>query len=142
MNIQLRDEESNQRETFMMGETIVVEFNIECYRPCPSFGCGLAVKNLETGLQILDIFNEDCGLVLYTLNADRYSFRVQIPNCMLYPSSYTLTIWAGIFNGALLDAAHDAVTFEVYQGNVSKRTVPFNTHDGVYYQHSSWEIYQ
>jgi lipopolysaccharide transport system ATP-binding protein len=142
MNIHLWDTEGNQRESFMMGETIVVEFDIECHRPCPSFGCGLAIRNLETGLEVLELFNEDCGLVLPNLDVGCYTFRVQIPNCMLYPSSYTLTVWAGIFNGALLDAAHDAINFEMYQGDVSKRTFPFNTREGVYYQPSLWAIQQ
>ena len=119
MQIQLQDTAGHPRDSFMIGESIVVTFALECYRLSPSFGCGFTIKSVETGLDILDLFNEDCGLIMQHLDVGSYRFRVEIPQCMLYPSSYSLTIWTGIFHGALLDVAHDAVKFEMYQGNVT-----------------------
>jgi lipopolysaccharide transport system ATP-binding protein len=139
IDVRLKDLEGNQREAFMMGENIVVEFALECYRNCPSLSFALEIKRAETDLQVLHLVNEDCGFSVENLDVGIHGIRVEIPNCLLYPSSYTLALWMGITNASTFDFVHNVLSFEIYQGNISMRTFPFTGYRGVFYQHSVWE---
>ena len=137
-DVRLTDLEGNQRDAFMMGESLIVEFAFTCSREYPSLSFAVEITRAETGLQVLHLVNEDCGFSVENLAVGTHSMRVEIPNCLLYPSSYTLTLWMGITNVSTFDFVHDVLSFEMHQGNISLRTIPFTSYRGVFYQHSLW----
>jgi lipopolysaccharide transport system ATP-binding protein len=134
----LLDLEGNERDAFMMGETIVVEFDIEFHRFLPSINLAVEIKRIEDGLSVLHSVNEDCGFNIDINNIGISRFRVEIQNCLLYPSSYTIMIWTGINNISTFDYVSNILNFTIYQGNISKRTFHFTNSRGIFYQHSLW----
>ncbi|HXG51590.1 MAG TPA: ABC transporter ATP-binding protein [candidate division Zixibacteria bacterium] len=135
----LLDTEGQERETFSMGETIVVDFDVEFYQSLPAAYLSLQIKRVEMGLQVVHLESQDCGFVPERVSGGcRRRYRVEIPNCLLYPASYhiTLCVWA---QGATYDYVADVLTFTMVQSNVSKRTFPLNLNkQAIYYMPSYW----
>jgi hypothetical protein len=125
--------------TFGMGEAIIVEFGLRVHRPSPSLSLAMHVTRVETEQSVLHLVNEDCGFSVDNLQVGVHRFRVELPNCMLYPSSYSIMLWSGVINHATFDVIENAASFLVFQSNVSKRTFPFSSTRGVYFQPSSWD---
>jgi hypothetical protein len=66
-------------------------------------------------------------------------FRVEIPNCLLYPASYQIMLcfWGP---GATFDYVADVLSFSMVQSDVSKRTAPLSLHkQAVFFQPSTWQ---
>jgi lipopolysaccharide transport system ATP-binding protein len=134
----LLDSAGNPSTAFAMGETIVVEFDLDFRQPFPSVSLALHVSRMDTQQSVLHFVNEDCGLSIENLSAGCHSFRVRVPNCMLYPSAYSISIWVGMTHQTL-DFVHDVANFSIFQSDVSKRTFDFTSSRGVYFQPSSWD---
>jgi homopolymeric O-antigen transport system ATP-binding protein len=129
--------------TFSMGETIVVEFDVEFYRNFPSVILDLEIKRLDMGMYVLHLLNDDCGFAVEQTSQGERRFRVEIPNCLLYPAFYEILLCVGIPGGTIhgdpLDFVEGILGFHMVQGNVSKRSVPLATHNqAVYYTPSIW----
>lgn len=137
-NVRLLDSAGDPCTTFSMGETLVVEFDAEFYRGFPSVNLSLEVKRTDMGIHVLHLESQDCGCRLEKIPEGKRSFRVQIPNCLLYPSHYqiSLSIWgAGTFDKVL-----DVLSFSVVQSDITKRTYPLSRHtQAVFYAPSVWE---
>lgn len=134
----LLDTAGNPCATFPMGETLVVEFDAEFHRAFRSINCSMEISRIDMGLRVLHMESQDCGYVMEDMAPGKHRFRVEIPNCLLYPASYQimLCLWGP---GATFDYVHDALSFSMVQSNVSKRTAPLSLHrQAVFYQPSTW----
>jgi lipopolysaccharide transport system ATP-binding protein len=133
--------DSSEREctTFSMGETIVLEFEVEFYRRFPSVNLSLEVKRAEMGMYVLHLESQDCGFVPERLSEGKRRFRVEMPNCLLYPASYQITLCAWS-ERATFDYVPDVLSFTMVQSNVTKRTYPLTRHkQAIFYTQSHWQ---
>lgn len=124
--------------SFQMGETIVVEFDIDFHVSVPSVVLSVEVKRCDSGMYVLHMQNDDFGLLLEGIRPGRRRYRVEIPDCMLYPTSYqiALGIWVP---GMALDHVHDILEFEMIQSDVTKRTTRLTLHNqAVFYVPTRW----
>jgi lipopolysaccharide transport system ATP-binding protein len=135
----LRDSSGRECTTFSMGETIIVEFEMEFLRKLPTINLSLEIKRSEMGMHVLHLESQDCGFAPERISEGKRRYRVQIPNCLLYPASYQITLcaWAG---RATFDYVPDVLSFTMVQSNVTKRTYPLNRHkEAIFYVQSQWE---
>ncbi|MET0167793.1 MAG: ABC transporter ATP-binding protein [Vicinamibacterales bacterium] len=133
----LCDESGQHRDTFGIGETIVVQFEMEFARSLPPLHMSVDIRRADSGLPVLHLLNHDTGTLFEDLPTGRHTFSVEIPNCMLYPGSYMVTLFAAV-SGNLLDHVEDVLSFSMVQSGVSKRTSPFYPHLAVYHSPSVW----
>jgi lipopolysaccharide transport system ATP-binding protein len=138
MEARVLDANGAPREAFGMGESIVVEFDIEFSRsfPCPYLA--VEIKRVETGLPVLHLLNHDSGSVFGDLPVGKHRFSVEIPNCLLYPGAYRVTLHMAVLPGTVVDHVDDVVSFSMVHSSASKRTTPFYPIAGVYHSPSVW----
>ena len=135
----LLDTAGNPCTTFSMGETLVVEFDAEFHRSFQSINCSMEIQRTDMGLRVLHMESQDCGFVIEDIAPGKRRFRVEIPNCLLYPASYQIMLcfWAP---GATFDYVADVLSFSMVQSDVSKRTAPLSLHkQAVFFQPSTWQ---
>src|SRR5262249_3155868 len=115
-DVRLLDPHGIQCDNFRMGETIIVEFDIEFFRFFESIDFSLHIKRIDIGMRVLHIINQDCGFLFKNIPQGKRKFRIEIPNCLLYPASYQISIWAGTHGGNIgVDFLDDIVSFSVIQ---------------------------
>jgi lipopolysaccharide transport system ATP-binding protein len=137
VDARLLDTNGESRTAFGMGETIVVEFDMEFARTFPSLHMSVDIKRAETGLPVLHLLNHDSGNVFEDLAVGKHRFSVEIPQCMLYPGSYVVSLFIAV-PGNLLDHVEDVLSFSMVHSGASKRTSPFYAHLGVVHAPSNW----
>jgi lipopolysaccharide transport system ATP-binding protein len=131
------DASGDPRAAFGMGETVVVELDLEFSRTFPALHMSVDVKRAETGLPVLHLLNHDSGAVFEGLPAGKHRVSVEIPNCMLYPGSYIVSLFVSV-PGKLLDHVENVLTFSMVHSGASRRTSPFHAHLGVFHSPSVW----
>ena len=67
----------------------------------------------------------------------KHRISVEIPNCMLYPGAYSVTVLVH-FPGTILDKVEDALTFSMVQSGLIKRTKQFLPRFGIFHSPSIW----
>ena len=130
------DVNGEPRETFGMGESAVVEFDMEFSRPFSGLHMSVDIKRADTGLPILHLLNHDTG-ACGDFPAGKHRLAVEIPNCTLYPGTYTVSLFAAV-PGNLLDHVEHVLSFAMVHSGVSKRTSPFYPQLGVFHVPSVW----
>jgi lipopolysaccharide transport system ATP-binding protein len=123
--------------SFSMGETVAVEFTIQFARPFPSVELALEVKQADLGLPVLHLVNQDGGLLLQRVEPGLRRFRVELPGCPLYPTSYKISLWVGC-QQTRLDYVTDIAEFTMAPSGISPRTAPFSLRQGVVHLSSQW----
>lgn len=139
IDARLVDSDGCLRDTFSMGETIVAELDIEFFRPFPGIYMSLDVKRAETGLGVLHLTTTDSGFNPEQVTVGTHRFRVEIPNCMLYPGSYKIAVFIGIENIKAFDLVQDAMMFSMIHSGYSKRTGRFQSVLGVFHAPTVWK---
>jgi homopolymeric O-antigen transport system ATP-binding protein len=141
--VRVLDSTGNPCTTFSMGETIVIEMDVEFYRSFPLINFSLEVTRQDLGANVLHMESQDCGFVAERVSEGKRRFRAEIPDCLLYPSVYPLTIaiWtSAAWHGTLLDCVSGVPGFSMVQSDVSKRTTPLAMHkSAVFYIQSHWQ---
>ena len=135
----LADSKGDDSAAFMMGETIVLEFDVEFYRSFPSVNFTVEINRKEMGMRVLHLQNDDCGFAIQQSSPGMRRFRMEIPNCMLYPTSYEimLCIWN---REATIDYIEGVVGFSMIQSDVTRRTSSLTLHrEAIYYAPSLWK---
>jgi lipopolysaccharide transport system ATP-binding protein len=138
IDARLLDVAGQPQTTFRMGETLVVEFDVELARSFRGLDMSIHVKQAETGLEILHLLNHDGGFMFEQLPAGKHRFTVRIPDCLLYPGYYKISLWL-VGARVALDHVQDVLAFYMVDGGCSRRTLPFSPHLGVYHSPSHWE---
>jgi hypothetical protein len=121
-----------------MGETIILEFDVDFYQSFPRANITLEVSRIEMAMRVLEIQNDDYGLAIENVSEGTRRFQVRIPNCLLYPTSYemVLCVWTP---GGIIDYLEDVARFSMVQSNVSKRTSPLSIHkQAIFYAPTIW----
>ena len=106
-------------DAFLMGETLVLEFDVEFSRAFPSANFTVEINRKEMGMRVLSLQSEDSGFAIHQVLPGRRRFRVEIPNCMLYPTSYEIMIclWE---HGKTFDYVDGIVEFSMIQSDVTR----------------------
>ncbi|HUI06238.1 MAG TPA: ABC transporter ATP-binding protein [Verrucomicrobiae bacterium] len=135
--VRLLDADGNPRDTFSMGETIVVEYTVEFYRPFDVIELSLDISRSDIGMQVVHISNQDSDLALEDVPQGTRRFRVEIPDCLLFPNAYDISLWVGCHE-MKLDYVEDLLRFSIVQSAAARRTTPLYPELGVYYVPSVW----
>ena len=135
----LLDSSGKVCNSYKLGETLIVEFGVEFYK---FFACidniVLEVSKVDTGTNVLHLLSQDSGFCLENINPGKRRFRVQIPNCMLYPGTYQISIYIGDGRPGGFDKVQNVLNFTIVQSSISKRTIPFYPKQGIFYSQSFW----
>jgi len=133
----LLDSDGHNRETFSMGESVVVEFTVDFYRAFDAINLSLCVLKADTKIGLIDAISRDGGLVLENIAEGRQTFRVELPELLLYPGVYDIALW--VFSRRFkLDHVENALQFSLLQSAAVPRTTPLSNANGVFYTRSIW----
>jgi len=139
--VRLLDSDGAPRETFGMGETIEVDIETQFFSSLSVIYMSVDIKRAETGLQILHLTSEDSQFNPEIISAGAHRFRVEMPNCWLYPGSYKISLSLEAQNSRT-DYIQDALSFSIIKSGDTKRVRPFYDHLGVCHAPSTWrEVY-
>jgi lipopolysaccharide transport system ATP-binding protein len=138
VDAQLLDLQQNVCSSFLMGDTLVVKFTIESLRYFNRLDVSVKISKENTGQAILHLLPQDRGLYLNNIEKGKRSYRVEIPNCFLYPGSYNISLWVGSPEN-VQDDVKNILSFSMSQSDISNRTTPFYEHLGIYYSDSIWK---
>ena len=135
----LSDATGDDCTAFMMGETIVLEFDVEFHQSVANVNLTVEINRKEMGMHVLQLQNDDCAFAIQQLQPGLRRFRVEIPNCMLYPTSYEMMIciWD---RGGTIDYVEGVVGFSMIQSEVTRRTSSLTLHrEAIYYAPAVWK---
>jgi len=135
----LLDSMGNDCTTFSMGDSLIIEFEMVFHRPFKCVNLSVEIKRTEMGMNVLHLESQDCGLVIEEIPRGSRRFRVEIPDCLLYPTQYqiSLCIWS---EGNTFDHVNDILAFSVEQGAISKRSTRLSIHkEAIFYVRSQWK---
>ena len=139
ISARLLDVNGEDCAAFMMGETVVVEFDVEFYSGAPNVNLTVEFTRKEMGLRILHLQNDDVGFAVQQAQPGRRRFRVELPNCMLYPTSYEILICVWVA-GKTIDYAEGVAEFAMIQSGVTKRMSSLTDHrEAIYFSPSVWK---
>jgi len=140
-DIKLLDAKGNVCNNFRMGETIVVEFDVEFYKDLESVEFSLQIKRVNLGMKIVHMINQDGGYQFHRMSKGKLRVRVEIPNCLLYPGSYNFTLWMGIRGRKDgLDISEDVLGFTMVQSKVTQRTTPLSySKHAIFFMPTNWQ---
>jgi lipopolysaccharide transport system ATP-binding protein len=135
----LADSKGDDCATFLMGETITLEFDVEFYQALRNVGFTVKINRKDLGMDVLQLQSDDCGFAIQQVACGRRRFSVAIPNCMLYPSSYEVSVY--IWNpGKIVEHVEGIVAFSMIQSAVTRRTSSLrHPQSAIYYVPSVWK---
>jgi len=136
--VQLLDTTGQECNTFMMGETLRLEFDIEFYKSAPSVNITIEISRSQMGMRVLQIQNDDSGFEVIDSRPGRRRFRMDIPNCMLYPTAYDImmAVWS---QSEIIDYVEGVGSFSMIQSDVTRRTAPLSQHrEAIYFAPTVW----
>jgi lipopolysaccharide transport system ATP-binding protein len=135
----LLDSSGRECTTFSMGESIVLEFDVEFYRTLSFMNFTLEISRTEFGMRVLHLQNDDSGCMFEDIPQGEHRFRVEIPNCLLYPANYEMHLCLWSQGAGVQDYVEAIASFSMIQSNITKRTQPLNVHkQAVFYTPSVW----
>jgi lipopolysaccharide transport system ATP-binding protein len=137
IDARMLDTNGEPRTTFGMGQTLAVEFDVEFSRSFPALIMSVHINRADTGLAVLDMYSTDSGVAFENLDVGKQRFTVELPNCLLYPGSYKVSLFV-VVTGTVVDYVEDVLTFTMVDGGCSKRTSPFYPQFGVFHAPSVW----
>ena len=121
--ISLKDDQGKISPQLIMGEKASLEFEITCHEMLEQISVCFYIKT-ATGLPVIHTFNHDAG-VTYKNIIGRAKIIVEIPEILLYPGDYSLSLWIGDTIGNGFDHKKDSLAFQViestkiFRGNLS-----------------------
>jgi lipopolysaccharide transport system ATP-binding protein len=136
-NVKTLDCDGHYRDTFSMGETIIIEFEILFYRELSNLHFAITFRQTHTGLNVFHLTNNDCDFHLENILKGTRIVRVEIPNCLLYPNTYDVSLYVDN-RSDVIDDLRNICTITMLQSNVSKRTTPFYNHLGIIHHSTIW----
>ena len=131
------DSDGHGRDTFSMGENIVVEYTAEFHRPFDMIHLAMVVRRSDIKLRVIDAASDDAGFVVENVGEGQRTFRVELPNCLLYPNVYDIGLWVGS-RGTRLDFVENVLRFSIVQSGAARRATPLDSESGVYFTPSIW----
>jgi lipopolysaccharide transport system ATP-binding protein len=121
-------------QTFFMGDTLVVELEVQCTQRLLEPEIGIALQN-SLGMT-LELFVSTWEGWQGPLEVGRHRFRVVIPRICVYPGTYGLTPWV-LRQGESVDhQVEHAVTFDVLEADLTGHRPYFQR-----YTESKCEVY-
>lgn len=139
LNGWLLDSSGRECTTFSMGESIVLEFDVEFYRTLSSMNFTLEISRTEFGMRVLDLQNDDTGCLFQDIPEGEHRFRVEVPNCLLYPANYEMHLGLWSQGAGVQDYVEAIASFSMIQSNVTKRTQLLTIHkQAIFYTPSLW----
>jgi homopolymeric O-antigen transport system ATP-binding protein len=131
------DSDGYERDTFSMGESLVVEYTVEFHRAFDTIQLAMVVRRSDKLAVIDAVSADDAGFVPEKVGEGRRTFRLEIPNCLLFPNVYDISLYVGS-RGVKLDFVENVLRFSIVQSAAARRTSRLLPEWGVYYTPSIW----
>jgi lipopolysaccharide transport system ATP-binding protein len=131
------DSDGYERDTFSMGESLIVEYTVDFHYAFDTIHLAIVVRRSDIKLAVIDAVSDDAGFVPEDVSEGRRTFRVAIPNCLLFPNVYDISLYVGS-RGVRLDFVENVLRFSIVQSAAAGRTAQLSSEWGVYYTPSIW----
>jgi lipopolysaccharide transport system ATP-binding protein len=124
---------------FMMGQSVIFEFEVQFSKPERGVNITIDIRRKEMGMHVVSLQSDDVGYSIDQETSGTRRIRVDLPNCMLYPTSYDvrISLWVP---GRTLDYVDGLCEFTMIQSDVTRRTSSLAQHrEAIYFAPSMWE---
>lgn len=111
----LQDTQNNPSNLFSLGDSIVIEFDVEYYENSSNFTHSVQILSSD-GTSLYNIWDIDF-LTEKPSSAKRRRIRVQIDDISLYPDDYYVSLWIGDSGANTVDHATNCLHFSIVQNN-------------------------
>jgi lipopolysaccharide transport system ATP-binding protein len=125
-------------DAFPMGETVLFEFDVDFMETFTAVDMSVVIRRPELGMNILCAYSKDAGFSIDRTEPGTRRFRIEIPECNLYPSSYSVSVFVGVGGVTVLDSVADVLRFSTVQSGITGRTTRLDNDEAVYYAQSRW----
>ncbi|MEI8290493.1 MAG: ABC transporter ATP-binding protein [Verrucomicrobiota bacterium] len=120
-----------------MGDMLGIRLKIENRAGLPRHKIRLSVSiKAINGQKLVHVCNEDDGYQFP--DADNATIMVELPHLLLYPGTYSVSLWAGSSEYSDHDYLEDCLSFEVGQPAVSPRGFKPDWVHGYFLHPSKW----
>lgn len=136
-HIQLLSSDDEPCYTFAMGDDVIIEFEVEFFKPVPFAAFSLDIKQKNTGINIVHNSSlEDDDFQIAHPKPGKHRFRTKIKNLLLYPDLYTISIhtWN---RTSIIDRYEDILDFSIVQAGLTNRNLAEQKR-GLIYTYSHW----
>jgi lipopolysaccharide transport system ATP-binding protein len=120
-----------------MGDTLAIRFQVENRAKLPGSQIRLsaAIKAIN-GQKLVHVSNEDDGFEF--TSAGTAWVTVELPRLLLYPGTYSVSLWVGSPQYSDYDYVEDCLSFEVGQPSESPRAFKMDWSQGYFLHYSKW----
>ena len=140
LSIKLLNQNNNETDILRMGGKMKISLEVEIFKPSDDFEIGIGIGNLqEVYSHYLVSTWEGFSSIKKTGNS---IIEVEIPQLVLFPGNYLISIWICIKGAYYDDAIHNAIQFRVEEGKVNQHDTYFErfSKNTQVYTPSSWNI--
>lgn len=135
--ITLRNNKNLVTNNFYMGEGLIINLELDAHvlirRPSICF-----YIRTSTGIPVWHSLSEDSGSSIENLSG-RHIVEIKIPELLLYPGSYSLSVWLGDSLGAGIDHLRDSIILQVSESpKFSRRNLSWEY--GLVYCKAEWNL--
>lgn len=135
--VQLFSTDDEPCYTFAMGDDVIVEFEIEVYKPLPYLAFVLNLKQKNSGISVVHSSSiEDNDFQIAEPEPGKYRFRAEIKNLLFYPDLYSLSMHL-FYHGTWVDRYEDILDFSLIQAGLTQRNLA-EKREALVFAHSSW----
>lgn len=128
----------NHSETILLGDKIEIRIRITINDVFNNLICAVNVLNFN-GELTAHLTNEDSGSEIQVNNQkEEFEINIQTDRLLFIPGFYSLDFWLGIDHQDSLYEVKNFISFELEQGQVTKRTKELPRHSKLYLP-SFWE---
>jgi lipopolysaccharide transport system ATP-binding protein len=139
VDARLVDVHDHECSSYLMGETLILDFDVEATQTIPQLHVTVGIMRRDMGIYVTSVQNGDCAFDIGQVRVGRRRFRVEIPNCLLHPTSYEIRIslWD---HERSFDSVEGVAEFAMVQSGVTQRTSALtNDRESVVYTPSIWK---
>ncbi len=138
LRIRLEDASGKPSNVCLIGEPLVLSFDIEIFEPIGDFQFSFVV-NSSSGLPIYDCYSQDSRRYFDGSKPGRYQVKAVFPQNKLYPGKYFLDeFWFARKDGDCFDWLCQPLTLIVPDTN-NNTARPLRPHKGLIYELPEWE---
>ena len=122
-SIELKSAEGQTINSFVMGQKMLINIEMEFLKTSDDYEIGVAVGNFHGTFPHYFVSSWEGFSSIKKIGPAK--IEVEVPQVVLFPGEYTMSIWVAVRGAYYDDAVHNAITFTVIEGKVNSQNTYF-----------------
>jgi lipopolysaccharide transport system ATP-binding protein len=122
-SIRLLNQEDVVKDSFIMGETLKIQLELDIFKTSEDFEIGIGIGNFQE-IYSHYLLSSWEGFTSISQKGNTI-LEVKVPKIYLFPGDYLITIWICVKGAYYDDAIHGAINFRVDEGKINEHDTYF-----------------